>query len=449
MVIQQLVTTTETFEQQFVDLLHWDMRTDSTLDQQVAEIIGQVRQHGDPALLELTNTLDRRALENPSDFRLDERALLDAWQRLVPEHQQALAQAAERIRQFHRRQLDTSWSFEDEFGNRLGQRISPLERVGVYVPGGQAAYPSSVLMTVIPAKVAGVENIVVTVPTPDEVANDMVLAALHLAGANQVFSIGGAQAVAAMAYGTETVPRVDKIVGPGGAYVATAKKQVFGQVGIDMIAGPSEVLILADGTTPVDWVVLDLFSQAEHDSSAQSILISPDRDYAAEVVARIEAMLPTMEREAIIRQSLLQRGAVIVCSSKQEAVELANRVAPEHLELAVAQPEDWVDAIRHAGAIFCGAHTGETFGDYVAGPSHVLPTFGTARFASPLGVYDFQKRTSMVEMSARGASALAAVTDTLAQSEGLFAHAKAAAARGGANDHAPIIGPEPSEGAAE
>ena len=449
MVIQQLVTSTEAFEQQFAELLHWDMRTDSALDQKVAEIIGQVRRHGDSALLELTNKLDRRALKKAADFRLDNSALLEAWQRLEPKHQQALELAAERIRLFHERQLDASWSFEDELGNRLGQRISALERVGVYVPGGQAAYPSSVLMTVIPATVAGVESIVVTVPTPDESANDMVLAALHLAGVNEVFSIGGAQAIAAMAYGTETVARVDKIVGPGGAYVATAKKQVFGQVGIDMIAGPSEVLILADGTTPVDWVVLDLFSQAEHDSSAQSILITPDQAYAAQVVTRIEAMLPAMERESIIRKSLLQRGAIIVCSDKQEALELANRVAPEHLELAVAQPQEWIDEIRHAGAIFCGAHTGETFGDYVAGPSHVLPTFGTARFASPLGVYDFQKRTSVVEMSARGASELSAVTDTLAQSEGLFAHAQAAAARGGANDRAPIIDNAPSSGAVE
>lgn len=449
MVIQQLVTSTEAFEQQFAELLHWDMRTDSALDQQVAEIIGQVRRHGDSALLELTNKLDRRALKKAADFRLDNSALLEAWQRLEPKHQHALELAAERIRLFHERQLDASWSFEDELGNRLGQRISALERVGVYVPGGQAAYPSSVLMTVIPATVAGVESIVVTVPTPDESANDMVLAALHLAGVNEVFSIGGAQAIAAMAYGTETVARVDKIVGPGGAFVATAKKQVFGQVGIDMIAGPSEVLILADGTSPVDWVVLDLFSQAEHDSSAQSILITPDQEYAAQVVTRVEAMLPAMERESIIRKSLLQRGAIIVCSGKQEALELANRVAPEHLELAVAQPQEWIDEIRHAGAIFCGAHTGETFGDYVAGPSHVLPTFGTARFASPLGVYDFQKRTSVVEMSARGASELSAVTDTLAQSEGLFAHAQAAAARGGANDRAPIIDNAPSSGAVE
>ncbi|HCY04549.1 MAG TPA: histidinol dehydrogenase [Gammaproteobacteria bacterium] len=449
MVIQQLITTNENFEQQFSELLHWDMRADSAVDKRVAEIIAQVRERGDAALLELTNQLDRRELETPEDFRFDSNALLEAWHRLQPRHQQALQLAAERIRLFHQRQLDSSWSFEDELGNRLGQRISSLERVGVYVPGGQAAYPSTVLMTVIPATVAGVEDIVVTVPTPDDSANDMVLAALHLTGASQVFSVGGAQAIAAMAYGTETVPRVDKIVGPGGAYVATAKKQVFGQVGIDMIAGPSEVLILADGTTPVDWAVLDLFSQAEHDASAQSILISPDRDYVAEVVARIEAMLPTMERESIIRQSLRQRGAVILCSNKQEALDLANRIAPEHLELAVAAPEDWLNEIRHAGAIFCGAHTAETFGDYVAGPSHVLPTFGTARFASPLGVYDFQKRTSVVEMSARGASALAAVTDTLAQTEGLFAHAKAAALRGGANEDAPISGANTGKGKTE
>ncbi len=449
MVIQHLVTTNDNFEQQFADLLQWDMHTDSALDQQVAEIISQVRKRGDAAVLELTNKLDRRDLAKPQDFKFGNDAPLQAWQRLQPRHQQALQLAAERIRSFHQRQLDSSWSFEDELGNRLGQRVSPLQRVGVYVPGGQAAYPSSVLMTVIPATVAGVDDIVVCVPTPGDLPNDMVLAALHLAGASQVFSIGGAQAIPAMAYGTESVPRVDKIVGPGSAYVATAKKQVFGQVGIDMIAGPSEVLILADGTTPVDWAVLDLFSQAEHDASAQSILISPDRDFAAAVVARIEAMLPSMERESIIRQSLRRRGAVIVSANKQEALDLANRIAPEHLELAVAAPEDWIDDIRHAGAIFCGAHTGETFGDYVAGPSHVLPTFGTARFASPLGVYDFQKRTSVVEMSARGASALAAVTDTLAQAEGLFAHARAARLRGGANEDGPITGAQPSRGAAE
>jgi histidinol dehydrogenase len=285
-------------------------------------------------------------------------------------------------------------------------------------------------MTLVPAKVAGVEQVVVTVPTPDGVVNDMVLAALHLAGADQVFKIGGAQAVAAMAYGTQTVPRVDKIVGPGSAFVAAAKKQVFGQVGIDMIAGPSEVLVIADGSTEVDWAVLDLFSQAEHDASAQSILISTDARFLNAVADRIETMLPTMERSEIIAASLNSRGALIQCVDQEDAIAIANRIAPEHLELAVANPEDWAAGIRHAGAIFMGAHTGETFGDYIAGPSHVLPTFGTARFASPLGVYDFQKRSSMIQMSAKGAAQLATQTDLLATSEGLQAHALAARVRG-------------------
>ena len=331
MIIQQLATSAESFEQQFAQLLHWDMHTDSELDQRVAAILGQVRQRGDDAVLELTNELDRRNLTAPADFVLSAETLQAAWHRVQPQHQDALQLAAERIRIFHERQLESSWSFQDDLGNQLGQRISPLETVGVYVPGGQAAYPSSVLMTLIPAKVAGVENIVVTVPTPAGEASDMVLAALHLGGADQVFSIGGAQAIGALAYGTQSVPRVDKIVGPGGAYVATAKKQVFGQVGIDMIAGPSEVLILADGSTPVDWAVMDLFSQAEHDPSAQSILISDNRGYIEQVAARIAALLPDMTRAEIIRDSLSQRGALIHCADKQEALALANRIAPEHL----------------------------------------------------------------------------------------------------------------------
>ena len=436
MAMQKLSTSNEAFEQQLTQLLHWDMHTDSALDQRVAAIVSDVRQRGDAAVLELTNELDRRNVQEVAGIQLTTQVLQEAWQRLQPKHQDALQTAAERIRVFHHRQLESSWSYEDELGNRLGQRISPLQNVGVYVPGGQAAYPSSVLMTLIPAKVAGVENVVVTVPTPDDVSSDMVMAALYLGGADQVFTIGGAQAIAALAYGTASIPRVDKIVGPGGAYVATAKKQVFGQVGIDMIAGPSEVLILADGTTPVDWAVMDLFSQAEHDRSAQSILISDNRDYIEQVAARIDVLLPQMARADIIQDALTRRGALIHCADKQQALALANRIAPEHLELAVQRPEDWIDGIRHAGAIFCGAHTGETFGDYVAGPSHVLPTFGTARFASPLGVYDFQKRTSVVHMSARGADALSEVTDTLAQTEGLFAHAKAAELRAGANEKA-------------
>lgn len=430
MTIRRLSSRADGFAQQLDDLLAWDMSASSDVDVVVADIIAEVRAKGDEALLAYTEKFDRLSVTSVSQLEISQSELAAAWSKIGSAAQQALQLAASRIQQFHVKQVEESWSFEDGLGNKLGQRISPIERVGVYVPGGRAAYPSSVLMTLVPAKVAGVEQVVVTVPTPDGVVNDMVLAALHLAGADQVFKIGGAQAVAAMAYGTQTVPRVDKIVGPGSAFVAAAKKQVFGQVGIDMIAGPSEVLVIADGSTEVDWAVLDLFSQAEHDASAQSILISTDARFLNAVADRIEAMLPTMERSEIIAASLNSRGALIQCVDQEDAIAIANRIAPEHLELAVANPEDWAAGIRHAGAIFMGAHTGETFGDYIAGPSHVLPTFGTARFASPLGVYDFQKRSSMIQMSAKGAAQLATQTDLLATSEGLQAHALAARVRG-------------------
>lgn len=428
--MRQLDATAPTFAAQLEDLLAWDLGIDSDIDITVAQIIKAVRSNGDAELLALTQQFDGLKAASVEALEISHDELASAWERIDLVAQQALTTAAERIRVFHNHQREESWSFIDELGCELGQKIQPLDRVGVYVPGGRAAYPSSVLMTLIPAKVAGVGEIVVVSPTPKGARNDMVLAALYLAGADRVFTVGGAQAVAAMAYGTETIPRVDKIVGPGNAYVAAAKKQVFGQVGIDMIAGPSEVLVIADGSTDVEWAVLDLFSQAEHDASAQSILISTDRDFLRRAKEVIDEKLPSMQRTEIIRASLDSRGALIYCQDREQALEVANRIAAEHLELAVAEPAPWIDGLRHAGAIFIGAYTGETFGDYMAGPSHVLPTFGTARFASPLGVYDFQKRSSMIAVSQQAAQTLSAQTDLLATSEGLEAHALAARVRG-------------------
>lgn len=428
--MRNLDATTEDFANQLERLLAWDLGVDSEIDVAVAEIIRQVRTEGDACLLALTKRFDGVAADDMAELEITQDELASAWSRIDAEAQQALSAAAERIRRFHEHQRETSWSFTDELGCELGQKIQPLDRVGVYVPGGQAAYPSSVLMTLIPAKVAGVQEVIVVSPTPNGQRNDMVLAALHLAGADRVFTLGGAQAVAGLAYGTQTLPRVDKIVGPGNAYVAAAKKQVFGQVGIDMIAGPSEVLVIADGSTDVEWAVLDLFSQAEHDASAQAIMISTDAGFLARASAMIEERLPKMQRGEIIRASLQQRGALIYCADRDQALDVANRIAAEHLELAVADPQPWIDGLRHAGAIFVGAYTGETFGDYMAGPSHVLPTFGTARFASPLGVYDFQKRSSVIEISRTAVQALSKPTDLLATSEGLEAHALAARVRG-------------------
>jgi histidinol dehydrogenase len=425
----RLDTTMADFTQRLQQLLQWDMSADDGVEGVARAILEQVRNEGDAAVLSLTNRLDRLSATDMSSLALRKDELQAALDRIDAADRSALEQAAERIRAYHEHQLDSSWSYTDEFGNVLGQKITPLDRVGVYVPGGKASYPSSVLMTLIPARVAGVEELIVTVPTPDGERNDMVLAALAIAGVDRVFTIGGAQAVGAMAFGTETVPRVDKIVGPGNAYVAAAKRQVFGQVGIDVIAGPSEVLVLADGSTDPEWVALDLFSQAEHDPVAQSILLSPDAEFVQAVADAMESLLPGMSRREIIAESLRGRGALITTRDMDEAVAIANRIAPEHLELHVANPDAYLDKIRHAGAIFCGAHSAETFGDYVAGPSHVLPTFGTARFASPLGVYDFVKRSSVIRLSAEGAAHLADIAVPLATREGLEAHARAAAAR--------------------
>ncbi len=410
-------------------LLYWEMGRDSEVERTVFEVLQAVRSDGDKALLSYTQKFDRLAADSVAELELSQQDLQQALKRIDAGDRRALEAAAKRITTYHEHQVESSWSYEDEMGNQLGQKISPLERVGVYVPGGQASYPSSVLMTLLPAKVAGVEQLIVTVPTPNGKRNDMVLAALAIAGVDSVFTIGGAQAIGALAYGTQTISRVDKIVGPGGAYVAAAKRQVFGHVGIDMIAGPSEVLVIADGTTDARWIALDLFSQAEHDASAQAILLCTQREYLDEVADHMQKLLPTMQRKDIIAKSLENRGALILTRDLDEAVAISNRVAPEHLELHVSDPDQYLAKIKHAGAIFCGALASEALGDYAMGPSHVLPTFGTARFASPLGVYDFQKRSSVMRVSAAGAAQLAAISVPIATAEGFQAHANAAAAR--------------------
>ena len=429
MKVARLATSDGDFDAKLSALLRWDMGSDEGVERVAKDILERVRSEGDAALLAYTRQLDGLDAGDMAALTLTPADLQAAAARVDAEPLTALRQAAARIRAYHEHQLETSWSYTDDLGNQLGQKITPLERVGVYVPGGQASYPSSVLMTLIPARVAGVEELIVTVPTPNGQRNDLVLAALAEAGADRVFTIGGAQAIGAMAFGTATVPRVDKIVGPGNAYVAAAKRQVFGHVGIDVIAGPSEVLVLADGSTDPEWVALDLFSQAEHDAAAQSILLCPDASFVAAVDEAMQRLLPSMQRQDTIAASLAGRGALITTQDMDEAISLANRVAPEHLELHVADPGQYVERIQHAGAIFCGAYTAETFGDYVAGPSHVLPTFGTARFASPLGVYDFVKRSSVIQMSEQGAAQLADTAVPLASSEGLHAHARAAAVR--------------------
>ncbi len=427
--VARLNTRAEDFEARLTSLLEWNMDVDDGVESVVRDILASIKRDGDAALLRYTAEFDGLQARAVDELVIDPAELARAADRIDADQRRALEQAAERIAAFHEHQRQEGWTFMDALGNELGQRVAPLDRVGVYVPGGKASYPSSVLMTLIPARVAGVGEIIVTVPTPGGERNDMVLAALHIAGVDQVFTVGGAQAVAALAYGTATVPQVDKVVGPGNAYVAAAKRQVFGHVGIDVIAGPSEVLVLADGTTPAEWIALDLFSQAEHDAAAQSILLCPDAAFVEVVAGEMSRLLPSMRRHETIAASLEARGALIVTADLDEAVALANRIAPEHLELHVADEAPLLERIRHAGAVFCGAHTGETFGDYVAGPSHVLPTFGTARFASPLGVYDFQKRSSLIRMSAAGAAALADIAVPLAESEGLQAHAQAAAVR--------------------
>ena len=400
--------------------------SDDAVNQRVLDIIAAVRARGDAALVEFTEKFDGLQVAAMSDLILPRERLELALTRISAEQRSALEKAAERVRLYHERQKQDSWQYTEADGTVLGQKVTPLDRAGLYVPGGKASYPSSVLMNAIPAKVAGVPEVVMVVPTPRGEINEIVLAAACVAGVDRVFTIGGAQAVAALAYGTESVPPVDKIVGPGNIYVATAKRHVFGKVGIDMIAGPSEILVVCDGATDPDWIAMDLFSQAEHDEDAQAILVSPDAAFLDRVAASIERLLPTLEREAIARTSLQGRGALIQVADMAQAIEVANRIAPEHLELSVENPEQYLPQIRHAGAIFMGRYTAEALGDYCAGPNHVLPTSGTARFSSPLGVYDFQKRSSIIHCSAEGASELGKVASVLARGESLTAHARSA-----------------------
>lgn len=424
--ISRLSTVEDRFDERFDRLLSWDEQDDQNVYKRVLEIITRVRREGDIALVEYTETLDRFKVESPQSLEISRSALDRAQHRLPEPLRSSMAVAAERIKAYAEHQKIQPWQFNEADGTILGQHVNPLDRVGLYVPGGKAAYPSSVLMNAIPAKVAGVRELVMVVPTPQGEVNELVLAAANLVGVDRVFSIGGAQAIAALAYGTETVPAVEKIVGPGNIYVATAKKLVFGQVGIDMIAGPSEILIICDGQTDPDWITADLFSQAEHDENAQAILLSPDKAYLDAVESSIRRMLPQMERADIIRTSLQRRGALILVSSLDDAVDVANRIAPEHLELSIAEPEAYMGRIRNAGAIFMGRHTAEALGDYCAGPNHVLPTSGTARFSSPLGVYDFQKRTSIINCSSAGAHELGKVASILARGESFTAHARSA-----------------------
>jgi histidinol dehydrogenase len=430
--IRQLATTAADFETEFQRVLHWSAETDHAIEERVAGILDDVRLRGDAAVLEYTQRFDGLAADSVARLEITRAELQAALSAITSQQRSALEAAAERVRDYHQRQLEAcgrSWSYRDADGTLLGQKVTPIDRLGMYVPGGKAAYPSSVLMGAVPAKVAGVGEIIMVVPTPKGERNAMVLAAAAIAGVDRAFTLGGAQAVAALAYGTATVPAVDKITGPGNAYVASAKRRVFGKVGIDMIAGPSEILVLADGTTPADWVAMDLFSQAEHDELAQSILLCPDAAYIAQVKAAIDRLLPGMPRRDVIRASLEGRGALIHTRSMDEACAISNRIAPEHLEVSSHDPHRWEPLLKHAGAIFLGAFTSESLGDYCAGPNHVLPTSGTSRFSSPLGVYDFQKRSSLIEVSEAGAQKLGVIAAELAYGEGLQAHAQAAEMR--------------------
>ena len=428
----RISTTSSTFEAEFQARLHWSAATDAAIEHRVADILADVQRRGDAAVLDYTARFDGLEASSMNVLELTQAELKAAFGAIPAAQRDALQAAAQRVRTYHEAQKKAngqSWSYRDEHGSLLGQKVTPLDRVGIYVPGGKAAYPSSVLMNAIPAHVAGVGEIIMVVPTPRGEKNALVLAAAYVAGVTRAFTIGGAQAVAALAYGTQTVPKVDKITGPGNAYVASAKKHVFGSVGIDMIAGPSEILVIADGSTPADWVAMDLFSQAEHDELAQSILLCPDAAYINAVQEAINRLLPTMTRASIIAKSLTDRGALILTRSMAEACDISNRIAPEHLEVSSLDPHQWEPLLKHAGAIFLGAYTSESLGDYCAGPNHVLPTSGTARFSSPLGVYDFQKRSSIIEVSEQGAQVLGKIAAELAYGEGLQAHARAAELR--------------------
>ncbi|HQU06435.1 MAG: histidinol dehydrogenase [Ferrovum sp. 37-45-19] len=421
--MRKLNSTDKDFFEKLNLLTAFEAAQDVTLDQRVADIVEQVKKQGDKALVAYTKQFDRRDIQHVNELSVSLDDCKKAFDALPKVQKEALTTASSRIQSFHERQKAEGWTYTEMDGTVLGQKITPLDRVGIYVPGGKAAYPSSVLMNAIPAKVAGVEQIIMVVPTPDDVKNPLVLAAAFVAGVDQVFTVGGAQAVAALAYGTATIPAVDKIVGPGNAYVAAAKRRVFGVVGIDMVAGPSEILVIADGTTDPKWVAMDLFSQAEHDEIAQAILLCPNADYLQQVEVAIHQLLETMPRRDVISASLASRGAMILVGSLDEACDISNHIAPEHLELSVARPEDLLNKIKHAGAIFMGKFSSESLGDYCAGPNHVLPTGRTARFASPLGVYDFQKRSSIIQVSQQGAQHLGAVASELARGEGLVAHA--------------------------
>lgn len=424
--MKYLNTQDADFQVELQALLAFETAQDPKIDQIVADICADVQQRGDAAVIEYTNRFDGTTAQSISDLTLSQEALKNAFERLPETVQQALKTSAARVESYHQRQKLESWSYTDEDGTLLGQQITALDRVGIYVPGGKAAYPSSVIMNAMPAHVAGVQEIIMVVPTPKGERNDIVLAAAYVAGVTKVFTIGGAQAVAALAYGTETIPQVDKITGPGNAFVAAAKRRVFGVVGIDMVAGPSEILVIADGTTPAEWVAMDLFSQAEHDEIAQAILIATSASYLAEVQAAMNRLINEMPRREIIEASLGNRGALILANDLDEACEIANYIAPEHLELSVEQPQLWAQKIRHAGAIFMGRYTSESLGDYCAGPNHVLPTSRTARFSSPLGTYDFQKRSSLIQVSEQGAQNLGKIASVLAHGESLTAHACAA-----------------------
>jgi len=424
--LKRLSSTDADFKERLDALLAFESAQDESVDQTVAAILAEVKMRGDAAVVDYTNRFDRLAVATLSELELSRAELQQALDDLPAEQRDALEAAAGRVRSYHQRQIQQSWQFEEADGTLLGQKVTALDRVGLYVPGGKASYPSSVLMNAIPAKVAGVRELIMVVPTPGGERNPLVLAAAALAGVDQVFCIGGAQAVGALAYGTQTVPKVDKIVGPGNAYVAAAKRRVFGIVGIDMVAGPSEILVICDGKTNPDWVAMDLFSQAEHDELAQSILLCPDAAYLDRVADSIGKLLPSMPRQAVIRASLENRGALIQVRDLDEACTIANRIAPEHLELSIAEADVWVEKIHHAGAIFIGPYTSEALGDYCAGPNHVLPTSGSARFSSPLGVYDFQKRSSLIRVSQPAAKTLGRIASTLAKGEGLPAHARSA-----------------------